>query len=297
MAVSVLITSEELKALTGKDEFLFKLYVCAIRQYMDYSSGIVGNKRRISYQSISEEMYVEPCRGVSSKLTGSPTKAKIQRSLKELEKLGILSKIIDKDHLVFKCLLAQRDKSVQKQVDTKPIHFRDTKADTVDKSSKQRAAKLSNDPVIYVDTLADTPENAQADTPPVSGKDTKKKETLRVSKKESYAQRKKQIPPDFAVTQRHIDYAEKNGLPNPHDEIEKFMLNHTGKRTMWVNWDSAFYLWLRNAKGFKEKSNATYQKQSASSGSAMSRIVDSIIRDRQVDAGKTITEEIPRMVR
>src|SRR3990167_6530333 len=98
----VKITYEELSALMGLPHLQQLLYLRGIRPYMDYRTGIVGIMRGISYQSLAEELYIEPHQGIKS---GSPSKDQIRRAIKGLEKAGLL-RIQSMDwKLVFQCLL------------------------------------------------------------------------------------------------------------------------------------------------------------------------------------------------
>ncbi len=62
------------------------------------------------------------------------------------------------------------------------------------------------------------------------------------------------LPVNFCVTEKHREYARQNNLPSPDEEFEKFKNHHVGKGTKWIDWDLAFYNWLRNAKDFKRAS-------------------------------------------
>lgn len=241
---------------------------------MDYQTGIVGIKRRISYQSIREMMFVQTRKGVEKERCEPPSKPKIQRAIKHLEKIGLIDQIKDKDHLVFHCILAKQDNSVQNIPDTKPIHYFDTKADTVKFSkNSDRMPPLSN-LTLKPDTIPDTPKSVIPDTPPLSGKD-KEKELLRSSKKK--AARRVQIPDDFQVTDHHRDLAMKNGWPDPSTQIEQFRHYHQGRGSLMLSWDSAFYTWLGNAKRFKERTNGNYTSNTKQPNS-VTKVVDSIMR-------------------
>ena len=96
------INYEELSALRGLPHLQRLLYLTGIKPYIDYRTGIVGLARGISYQSLAEELYVEPHQGIKS---GSPSKDQIRRALKGLETAGLL-RIQSMDwKLVFHCLL------------------------------------------------------------------------------------------------------------------------------------------------------------------------------------------------
>ncbi len=241
---------------------------------MDYQTGIVGIKRRISYQSIRDMMFVQTRKGFEKERCEPPSKPKIQRAIKHLEKIGLIEQIKDKDHLVFRCILAKQDNSIQKIPDTKPIHYFDTKADIVKSSKNSNTMQSPRKSILKHDMIPNTPKSAIPDTPPLSGKD-KEKELLRSSKKK--AGRRMQIPDDFQVIEHHCDLAIKNGWPDPSTEIEQFRHYHKGKGSLMLNWDSAFYTWLGNAKRFKEKTNGNYQSNTKQPNS-VTKVVDSILR-------------------
>lgn len=52
-----LLNQSELAALDGLPHLQQLAYLKGIRPYMDVKTGIVGIKRRISHQSISEQLY------------------------------------------------------------------------------------------------------------------------------------------------------------------------------------------------------------------------------------------------
>ncbi len=60
------MNSEELAVLAGLPHIQQLTYLRGIRPYMDVKTGLVGVKRGISYQSISEQLYVEPHQGIKS---------------------------------------------------------------------------------------------------------------------------------------------------------------------------------------------------------------------------------------
>lgn len=110
------ISLEELSALSGLPHLQQLLYLLGLRPYVDYKTALVGIKRGISYQSISEALYIEPHPGIKG---GSPSKDQLRRALKGLERAGLLE-IQSLDHkLIFKCLLVNTDYSVQNKAATK----------------------------------------------------------------------------------------------------------------------------------------------------------------------------------
>ena len=60
------INENELTALCGLPHIQQLAYLRGIRPYMDVQTGLVGIKRGISYQSIAEQLYIEPHQGIKS---------------------------------------------------------------------------------------------------------------------------------------------------------------------------------------------------------------------------------------
>ena len=94
------------------------LYVMALRPYMDYATGIVGIKRGISYQSLTEELSVAAHQGYQA---FKPSRQQIRRAIQGLIRVGLLEQQPAEKKLIFKCLEASRDRSLQNKVGTKPI--------------------------------------------------------------------------------------------------------------------------------------------------------------------------------
>lgn len=117
------ISSFEKEALLGLPYIQQLTYLLGIKPYMDSQTALVGIKRRISYQSLSEALYIEPHPGVQS---GSPSKAQLRRALKGLERAGLISIQSGEKQLILKCLLGGKDIFDQNKAVTKPSHQPDT---------------------------------------------------------------------------------------------------------------------------------------------------------------------------
>jgi hypothetical protein len=100
------IGKEELSALRGLPYLQQLLYLTGLKPYIDYRTGLVGIKRKISYQSLAEELYIEPHQGIKS---GSPSKDQIRRAIKGLERSGLLHIRSQDWQLIFYCPLALVD--------------------------------------------------------------------------------------------------------------------------------------------------------------------------------------------
>jgi hypothetical protein len=276
--VAILLSDEEIQALEGIGYFLKCLYVFAVRKYMDYQTGVVGIKRRISYQSISEEMYINPHCGIEKSETGSPNKAKIRRALTRLEKIGLLEKINNKDYLIFKCVFAKRDYSVQKQVVIKQAPQADTKVVILKTQENLDRAAVTNNAIDEAGMEVGIPHMAQVVIPPLSDKKEKEISLRDISKK-----KKCRLPENFKLTEGHLDLAEKNRWPDPRAEIEAFKDYHESKGSLFLDWDKAFFTWLRNAARFKERNYANRQPQPPKQNSfnrAIENILNSADRTR-----------------
>ena len=111
-----LMNTDELAALCGLPHIQQLAYLRGIRPYMDVKTGIVGIKRGISYQSIAEQLYVEPHQGFK---TETCSRMQVRRSLSALEHAGLITSQSQRLKLILKCELATRGYSVQNKVDPK----------------------------------------------------------------------------------------------------------------------------------------------------------------------------------
>jgi hypothetical protein len=93
------------------------VYLQGIRMRMDYATGIAGKTAVISYQSILETL---DCSTHTTRPDPIPTKRMLQRSFEALERAGLVEWIkpetgAQQRGIVFRCLLADTQDSVQKQ--------------------------------------------------------------------------------------------------------------------------------------------------------------------------------------
>jgi len=119
------VNDNELDALCGLSYIQQITYLRGIRPYMDRNTFVVGIKRRISYQSLAEVLYIEPHQGI--KESGSPSRQQIRRAVKGLERSGLIAIQSFDKQLILKCLLADISYSVQNKPDTNPTQQADTK--------------------------------------------------------------------------------------------------------------------------------------------------------------------------
>lgn len=114
--MGIYLNTKELEAMVGIQHLQKLVYTHGIRPYMDFATGIVGIKRGISWQSISEALYVEPAAGIKG---GSPKKHPIRTAVDGLVRVGLLQPMSTPKKLIFKCLLAETDISKQNKDGTK----------------------------------------------------------------------------------------------------------------------------------------------------------------------------------
>lgn len=111
------INKNELAALCGLPHIQQLAYLRGIRPYMDVKTGVVGVKRRISHQSIAEQLYIEPHQGIKSQ---SWSRDQIRRAVAGLARVGVVAVQSEGLHLILKCQLATLGYSVQNKAAINP---------------------------------------------------------------------------------------------------------------------------------------------------------------------------------
>ena len=149
-----LINDHELDALCGLPHIQQLAYLRGIRPYMDVKTGLVGIKRGVSYQSIAEQLYVEPHQGIKSE---SCSRMQVRRALSSLSRAGLITPQSQGMKLILKCELASRSYSVQNKVDPKPTQQADLSP------LSQPIEIKENHALCY--KKADLAKTAKADTP------------------------------------------------------------------------------------------------------------------------------------
>jgi len=104
------------------------LYLRGIRPFMDYQTGIVGIKRKISLNGLTDILHVEAHQGCKEE---RHSKQQVRRLLEWLIRSGLLERrSIERESLIFFLPMADKNKSVQKKADTKPTQVKTEIADT-----------------------------------------------------------------------------------------------------------------------------------------------------------------------
>lgn len=123
MVSRVSFNEDELEALWGLPWLQQLVYIRAIRPNMDYSTGVVGIRtsrtKRISYQAIREQVEQHETQG--RKGSDQVSMSALRHAVQQLVKAGLLCRVSGHGDrsacLVFRCLLADVDRSVRNKYD------------------------------------------------------------------------------------------------------------------------------------------------------------------------------------
>lgn len=149
-----MINSEELEALYGLPHAQQLAYIRGVRPFMDVKTGLVGVKRRISLQSIAEEVYIQPHQGVKAE---KYSRAQIRRALSALERVGLITLQSVELQLIVKCHLAPLGYFVQNKVVTNPSQKADIFQTKEIVENKGFCGEPSEKPIIVESAKAVTP--------------------------------------------------------------------------------------------------------------------------------------------
>ncbi|MFO3122378.1 hypothetical protein SCQ99_14800 [Legionella pneumophila serogroup 1] len=149
-----MVNGEELAALYGLPHAQQLAYLRGIRPYMDVKTGVVGLKRRISLQSLAEELYIQPHQGVKAE---KYSRAQARRALAALERVGLITLQSEDLQLIVKCNLATLGYFTQNKPITNPSQKADTFSSTQPLENKGVYEDLAEKPVTAEPPKADTP--------------------------------------------------------------------------------------------------------------------------------------------
>ena len=162
-----LITELEVQFLAGLPYAAIVLYF-ALRRVMDYATGLVGITRGVSWQSLREELHVDPHQGMQK--SGSPNHGQVRRICGHLERAGLVERrSIEREQLIFFLPKATTDQCVQNKPGTKPALTRHSKTGTGQSPASTQKEMLF--PIEGTKCRHDgkKTETQKADTPPVTG--------------------------------------------------------------------------------------------------------------------------------
>lgn len=229
--MSFKVNQLEQQALCGLPHLQQLLYLMALRPYMDYSTGIVGLKRGISYQSVGETLYVEPHQGYGG---GSPSRDQLRRAFKGLVRAGLLVSRSAQKQLIFYCPKAMQDFSVQNKAATKPPYQAATKSHGV---FTEKTNGYENP-----HPKAAMGKTAKAATPLVSG--ILFTHTTRAREKKNHPLSFSYTPSETVLaTARQLQCAGASPTQEPWERA-KFISFHLARNTVRHDWDAEYLGWL-----------------------------------------------------
>lgn len=116
----IAINSVEIDRLTAEPHEVFRLYIM-LRWRMDKLTKRVGERPKVSWQALKEELYVDSRNGVTRV---DADRSKVRRVVARLIALGLVRQVSSgRESLVFELPLATPDRSAQKQPDTNSTHL------------------------------------------------------------------------------------------------------------------------------------------------------------------------------
>jgi hypothetical protein len=247
-------TYEESKLLMGCDPLDYVLYF-RLKFKMDKETKLVGEKFKTSRRKLIEEMEIERQHG-SNKKDKPITKDTLKACITRLERKGlvIVRSVIKTNEKRFivelpKAADYERHESVQNWNPPRTL-LREPSCETIDITGSFASVHPypqlgMNAPYQYINInkskdLFIEPEIKKEQK---KTKERKKRVNLPLT----------QIPHDFVITQKHIDYAKIRDLPEPQTELDKFINYYQSSGKARADWDAAFRNWLIKAKEFSLK--------------------------------------------
>lgn len=232
---SFLTNDQERDALRGLSYLQRCVYLLGLRPFMDKETQLVGShKRRISYQSLAEEMYIDPIPGVRE--SGSPSKTQLRRAIAALEKAGLIAIESTSSQLIIRCLLAY---CVQNKAD---INLSSISTDK--KSSKTTENTVTS---VEISQCKRDKENAQADTP----LNNKYKKINNFSSKPNVLA---PINDDYQPSQSVFNaFRAEEGITINKTQITLFVQHCKSKAKLSADWDAEFIKWLVFGKQLQER--------------------------------------------
>lgn len=221
------INAEELEKLYGLPYLCQILYFRAIRQYMNYATGIVGINRGISYQSLREQAYIAPHPGYKSEM---PSESQVRRAIDRLISIGLLERKSNGKRLILACLLASTDKSVQIKVGSKPSGLVGSK----NQSGARGYSGYKQDPHEQVGRR----NHLELVTPPETGK---KNITLSLSDSKKASIPRDYFPSASTIANAKLVHSKDATCPL---ELARFIAFHTSKGTQSYDWDAEYFYWV-----------------------------------------------------
>ncbi|BCZ98299.1 protein LvrA [Legionella pneumophila] len=145
------VTTYELDALSEIPLMQRVVYLMGIRPYMDRKTFMVGIKRKISYQSLRETLYVAPIKGVK---TGCPSHQQMKRVIKSLARQGIIEICSTPQNLIVKCLLANPYEPVDIKNESQPENSASTQVEQNQSAPTENLRSVKTEKPTYLSKSA-----------------------------------------------------------------------------------------------------------------------------------------------
>lgn len=244
---AVIISNLELDALNHEilPHEARSLYLICIRPYMDYATGVVGIRRRLSYQMFSEKMFIARRRG-STAPEYTPSKQQLRTMIDQLVMVGLLVKCKEKQiaaPMVFSLPLAISDAHY--------LNEEQHESNTESVPRKKPSGKMS------VDELHNT--GVSSEEQHTSGLPDQSISTF--SGDQKFKKSEVFISDDWYPSQKTINILKKLGIPitftkNCIDEFIQYWLERGEAR---YSWNSSFisnvkYRWREKQLHIAQKS-------------------------------------------
>ena len=248
------LNENEQARLSGLTHLQRCLYVFGIKPHMDFKTGLVGTKkRRISYQSLKEAVYVDPKPGIKN--TGAPSREQLRRAVKGLERAGLIQLKSFNRHLIIYCTFADTD--IQPNEGALENKLGQNKADinTTAKNelvNNQKRQKIKGKSPINP-VLERLPKLPKADQPLLSD--------IYKNKAHNLKENLLPIPEDYYPSDHMIEQAQLFGCQPTKQEKLHIFINHCKSKALTsADWDSEYLKYLIVGKTLDKQ---WYSKQPA----------------------------------
>lgn len=138
---AVLLTEAELDALAGLPHLAIAIYL-ALRRRMDLETALVGARFGVSWQAITEDVYIDPHRGRAAR---APGREAVRRGVQWLvPQLVQMRSRVAEARLIFFLPRARTLSLAQRKTDRKPTGYPDRVATEGESTETRQGAKRAN---------------------------------------------------------------------------------------------------------------------------------------------------------